>query len=146
MDAHRRRRHLTRVRAQFRDRSLTVLLAVQVCVIFGFGPLLSLGFPMSPTIAGSVLVLVIFAVVVAAPNLVPMIAVVAALLFNAAAALALQLPGASTTAYWMDAVGATLSIVGISWVVISGRVLPRADRPARDHRRHRALFKCGPAV
>ena len=85
-------------------------------MIFGFGPLLSLGFPMSPTIAGSVLVLVIFAVVVAAPSLVPMIAVVAALLFNAAAALALQLPGASTTAYWMDAVALPFPLSGsVGW-------------------------------
>ncbi|MFL5288203.1 MAG: hypothetical protein ACJ8AW_46405 [Rhodopila sp.] len=47
-----KQRHLTRVRARFRDRSLTVLLAVQVFLIFGIGPLLSLGFPVSPTLAG----------------------------------------------------------------------------------------------
>ncbi len=106
------------MRERFRDRSLTVLLAVQILVIFGAGPMLSLGIPISPTLAGSALMLVIFAVIVAAPSLMPMVAVIVALLLNAAAALLVRLPGADALTYWGHAVASILSIVGLSWVVI----------------------------
>jgi hypothetical protein len=109
------------MRTHWRHGSLCVLLGVQVFIIFGAGPMLALGTPISPPIAGFALLTVIFFVVVAAPSLVPTVAIVGALLFNASAGLLLRLPGAGVPTagvYWMDAIGATLSIVGLSWVVI----------------------------
>lgn len=117
-DTHGRRRRLSRMRARFRDRSLTVLLAVQLLLIFGIGPLLSLGVRISPSLAAFALLAVVFAVIVAAPSVVPMLAVIAALLFNAAAALLLRLPEAGALIDWADAIGSVLSIAGLSWVVI----------------------------
>ncbi len=120
------RRHshprLARWRENFRHSSLCVLLGVQVFVIFGAGPLLALGTPISPTVSAFALLIIVFFVVVAAPSAVPMMAVIAALLFNAAAALWLRWAGATEAApvsvYWLDAIGSTLSIVGLSWVVV----------------------------
>ncbi|MFL5288202.1 MAG: potassium channel family protein [Rhodopila sp.] len=58
------------------------------------------------------------AIIVAAPSLVPMLAVIGALLFNAAAAILVRLPNAGALTYWADMVGGVLSIAGLSWVVI----------------------------
>ena len=118
MRLHHRQRRLTRLRERFRDKSLTVLLAVQVFLIFGVGPLLSLGIRISPTLAGSVLLLFVAAVIVAAPTLVPMLAVILALVFNAAAALLLQLPNAGALTFWADMISGVLAIAALSWVVI----------------------------
>jgi len=113
---------LTRWRENMRHSSLCVLLGVQVFVIFGAGPLLALGTPVSPTVSAFALLTVVFFVVVAAPSLVPMIAIIGALLFNAAAALSLRAAEVGAVAphrvFWLDAIGGTLSIVGLSWVVI----------------------------
>jgi hypothetical protein len=113
---------LTRWRQSMRHGSLCVLLGVQVFVIFGAGPLLALGTPISPSVSAFALLTVVFFVVVAAPSLVPMIAIIGALLFNATAALSLRAAGTAIAVphrvFWLDAIGGTLSIVGLSWVVI----------------------------
>jgi hypothetical protein len=113
---------LTHMRTRWRHGSLCVLLAVQVFIIFGAGPLLALGTPISPPVAAFGLLTVVFFVVVASPSLVPTLVIVAALLFNAAAAVSLRLAGGAVGAtplvFWLDAIGVTLSIGGLSWVVI----------------------------
>jgi voltage-gated potassium channel Kch len=114
--------HLTHMRTRWRHGSLCVLLGVQVFIIFGAGPLLALGTPISPPVAAFGLLTVIFFVVVASPSLVPTLVIVAALLFNAAAAVSLRwaggADGATPRVFWLDAIGVTLSIAGLSWVVI----------------------------
>ena len=107
------------MRDRLRDWSLTILLVVQLLIIFGIGPLLAFGLPISSTLAGFVLLLVIFFVIVAAPNLGPMIAIILALLFNAASAFLAREPGATVATYWVNAAGTILSITGLSWVVIT---------------------------
>ena len=116
LSAH--RRLLARFRERFRHSSLSVLLGVQLFIIFGVGPALALGIPISSSLAGFVLIIVVFFVVVAAPSLVPMLAVIVAVLINGVAIVSLKSPNATILTYWTDAVSGTLSIVGLSWVVM----------------------------
>lgn len=120
---------LTPIRQRFRDSSLSLLLAVQCFIIFCIGPLLSFGFNVSTTLAGFVLLIVILAVVIVTPRLTPMLAVVGALLFNAVAAVLLQVSPANKAIFWMDGIGSVLSIFGVSWVVVQVVFGPgRVDR------------------
>ncbi len=114
--AHQR---ISAARVRLRDWTLTILLAMQVFVIFGMGPLYSFGVPISHGIMGSVLVVLIFVVIVAAPSLWPMLAVIAALVFDAASAVLVRLPEVTMQTYWMNAVGTVLAISGVSGVVVT---------------------------
>jgi Ion channel len=115
---HGRHRRLTAMRERVRDWSLYALLLVQIVIIFGVGPLLAFGVPISSTVAGSILLAVIFFVLVAAPSRGPMAAIITALLFNAVSATILRGPGATVALYWVNAIGTLLSISGLSWVVV----------------------------
>lgn len=119
---------LTRLRRRFRYRSLALLMGVQAVLIFGIGPLFSLGIVISPTFAAFALLAVIFAVVLATDTVWPMVAVTAALLFNTTAAV-LRLSQASRMNLWMDGIASILSIIAVSWVVVGLVFSPgRIDR------------------
>lgn len=119
MDSHNRRQRLSEARQRLRDWSLTVLLGVQLVVIFGLGPAWAFGFPVSHTAVGSIFIVVVFVVIVAAPSLWPMLAIIAALVLDATSAVLLRMPPVSSFTYWMNATGSVLSIAGLSWVVIT---------------------------
>ena len=112
------REHLSAARQRLRDWTLTALLGVQVLIIFCLGPLMAYGLPVTHTVAGFIFVLVVFVVIIAAPSIGPMIAVVSALVFDAGSAVMLRMPGVTVETYWMNAVGTVLSIAGVSWVVV----------------------------
>ena len=119
MKQHHTHRRLSAARWRLRDSTLTVLLAVQIVVIFGLGPLLAFGLPVSRTLTGFVFAIVIFVVIVATPSLGPMIAIIVALVFDAASVALVKLPNATVPIYWMNGFGSLLSIAGVSWVVIN---------------------------
>ena len=122
-------RNLSEIRQQFRDSSLSLLLGVQCVIIFGIGPLIWYGIEVSTTLAGFVLLIVIFAVVLAARRLTAMLAVIAALLVNATAAVLLRVTPTNKAIFWMDGIGSMLSIFGLSWVVVEVVFAPgRVDR------------------
>ncbi len=108
---------LTESRKRFRYISMSLMLAVQLLIIFGIGPLLSLGIEISPMFAGSILLTFIFVVILAEPKLVPTILVVGALLFDAAATWLFYFSTSSNAVFWVDGIGSLLSILGLSWIV-----------------------------
>ena len=104
-------------RGRFQYASMSFLLGVQLLLIFGLGPLLSLGVQVSAALSGFILPAVITVVLIAQPKLIPSLVVIGALLFNAAAAVLVHLATASDVTFWMDGVGSIISIAGLSWIV-----------------------------
>ncbi|MBS0639236.1 MAG: ion channel [Acetobacteraceae bacterium] len=119
MDHQGRRQRLSEARERLRDWSLTVLLGVQLVLIFGLGPAWAFGLPVSHSFVGSIFLIVVFVVIVAAPSFWPMLVIIIALAFDATSAVLLRMPPSGPFTYWMNAIGALLSITGLSWVVIS---------------------------
>jgi hypothetical protein len=107
-----------RFNERLRYRCLSLFLAVQVFVIFGIGPLLSVGLEVSPSLAGFILIALILLVIVMAARTGPIVAAVGALLLNTTAEVLLRTSELTHTIIGLDALGSTLSIIALSWVVV----------------------------
>ena len=102
---------------QTRFRSLSLLLAVQCLIIFGIGPMMAFGLDISTSFIGALLLILIVIVIIESNEIKPIIAAVAALLFNLIPVLFLFHNKSTIIAIWADAIGSVISIIALSIVV-----------------------------
>jgi len=110
------RDEIIRLREALKDPSLTLLLGVQIVIIFVLPALHAPGVNVSPNWFLAGYISFILFTVVTSPTLWPMIVIILALCISAAGAVAQQLHG-DTFTYWFGGAGAILTVLTLSWLV-----------------------------
>ena len=106
-----------------REPSLTVLLVLQLFIIFAVGPLFSYGINIPPDALIGGFVIVVGFVVVASRELRPTILVIAALFLSGVAVIIRQ-SNENALTDWLGAGGGVFAVASLSWVVAKALSAP----------------------